>query len=193
MGIWGGFLRGDPPQPPTRQLMLPRLMNMLVNPFISQSDGNGDAGGAVYSRNPPGPPHSIIPLSDPVMPPQWPMVEFVALGALKTGRTRMLLPENFMLLNYFASASVNTKGGFRITALYDVNRRMPLNIRPVNFQTLAGQGNAQLFLRVPYPFGPSVNNSPPQVKITLVNLESAPNTIQFGLYGVVGAKCGGGC
>jgi hypothetical protein len=188
MGVWGGFLRGDPPAAPTRQLMLPRLMNMLANPYgLRTWDGaaNFQKDSYIWADG------NIFNLIPGDVPPQWPMVEFVALGALKTGRTRMLLPENFWLLNYFASSSVNTKGGFRITALYDVNRRMPLNIRPVNFGNLAGQGSAPLFQRVPYPFGPSVNNSPPQVKITVVNLESAPNTIQFGLYGLVGAKCAG--
>jgi hypothetical protein len=187
MGVWGGFLSGDRPQP-TRQLMLPRLMNLLVNPFIGAQDGNGDVGGAVYRRGGFG---SILPLYDPAMPPQWSVVEFVSLGALKTGRTRMLLPENFWLLGYIASSSSNVRGGFRISSLYDVNRRMSLNMRPVNFNTMAGQGGAPLFQRVPYPFGPSVNNSPPQVKITVVNLETVANTIQFAIYGIVGAKCRG--
>ena len=181
MGIWGGFLQGPPPAPPAKQLMLPRLMNLLINPFARARDISGDAGGAVYFF---GGEKLLNGGLDGAGPPQWPLVEFAPLGALKTGRSRILLPEDFVLLNYWASSSSNVRGGFRVM-VYDVNRRMPLTLRPADFNVLAGQGNAPLILRRPYPFGKSVNNSPPQAKITIVNLETVNNTIQFGFYGVI--------
>ena len=170
-----------PPAPP--QLMAPRLMNLLVNPFAREYKMTGDLGGAVYKF---GGGLVLTDESDGTAMPQWPMIEFTnpKLGALKTGRSRILLPDDFVLLNYFASASSNVQGGFRVM-IYDVNRRMPLTLRPVNFNTLAGQGGAQLFQRRPYPFGKSVNNSPPQAKITIVNMEAVANSIQFGFYGVI--------
>jgi hypothetical protein len=179
MGSWNiSFDR-----PPTKQLMLPRLMNLLINPFARSRDISGDAGGAVYLFG------GDLVLDGGLIgagPPQWPMIEFSnpTLGASKTGRSKILLPDDFVLLNYWASASSNVRGGFRVM-VYDVNRRRALTIRPVNFNTLAGQGSAPLFLRRPYPFGKSVNNSPPQAKITLVNLETVANSIQFGFYGVI--------
>jgi hypothetical protein len=163
--------------------MAARLMNLLVNPFSRSRDISGDAGGAVYEFGG----KSI--LADGLVsnqPPQWPMVEFSnpALGTLKTGRSRILLPDDFVLLNMWASASSAAQGGFRVM-VYDVNRRRALTIRPVNFNTLAGQGSAPLFQRRPYPFGKSVNNNPPMAKITIVNLEAVANTIQFGFYGMI--------
>ena len=181
MGIWGGFVQGPAPAAPQRQLMPARLMNLLINPFARARDISGDTGGAVYLSG------GDVLLNGPLKgagPPQWPLIEFAPLGALKTGRSRILLPEDFVLLNYWASSSVTDHGGFRVM-IYDVNRRMPLTIRPADFNTVAGQGNAPLFLRRPYPFGKSVNNSPPQAKITIVNLETVNNTIQFGFYGVI--------
>jgi hypothetical protein len=74
--------------------------------------------------------------------------------------------------------------GFRVN-VYDVNRRRALTIRPANFNTLAGRGGSLLFQRTAYPFGRSVNNSPPQAKITIVNLETVANSIQFGFYGFI--------
>lgn len=185
MGSWN--ISFDRPPAPGRQLMLPRLMNLLINPFARSRDISGDPGGAVYLFG--GQTildHSL--LSD--QPPQWPMIEFSnpALGTLKTGRSRILLPEDFVLLNYWASASSNVQGGFRVN-IYDVNRRRSLTIRPVNFNTLAGQGSAPLFQRRPYPFGRTIQvkgvSQPPCAKITLVNLEAVANTIQFGFYGVI--------
>lgn len=179
MGIWGGFLQGPAPAP-LKQLMPARLMNLLINPFARSRDISGDPGGAVYFFG------GDVLLDGGLKGgiPQWPLIEFAPLGALKTGRSRILLPDDFVLLNYWASSSVTDHGGFRVM-VYDVNRRKPLTIRPVNFNVIAGQGNAPLFQRRPYPFGRSVNNSPPQAKITIVNLETVNNTIQFGFYGVI--------
>lgn len=178
----------DRPPQQAKQLMLPRLMNLLVNPFARSRDISGDAGGAVYMFGG----QSILDhgLFANAGPPQWPMVEFSnpALGALKTGRSRILLPDDFVLLNYWASASSQVAGGFRVM-VYDVNRRRALTIRPANFNTVAGQGAAPLFQRRPYPFGRSVYSGgvtyPPQAKVTIVNLEAVANTIQFGFYGVI--------
>lgn len=181
-GVWGGF-DNRPQQPPPKQLMLPRLMNLLLNPFARSIDITGDAGGAVYLF---GGQRTLGPDLKSDQPPQWPMVEFSspALGALKTGRSRILLPDDFVLLNMWASASSNLQGGFRVM-VYDVNRRRAITIRPVNFNTLAGQASAPLFQRRPYPFGKSVRNNPPMAKITMVNLEAVANTIQFGFYGMI--------
>lgn len=187
MGVWGGFLQ---PGPPTKQLVLPRWMNLLVNPFAkSVLAGQSDYQSAVYQWG------GQVTLdhdlrSMMVGPPQWPMIEFTnpSLGAMKTGRSRIMLPEDFVLLNMWASASSNVQGGFRVM-LYDVNRRRPLTIRPANFNTLAGTGSAPLFQRRPYPFGRTIAaggmSQPPQAKITIVNLEAVANAIQLGFYGVV--------
>jgi len=184
MGSWNiSFDR--PPATLAKQLMLPRLMNLLVNPFAKAVlAGQSDFQSAVYEWG------GNLALDHDLQVahglPQWPMIEFSnpALGASKTGRSKILLPDDFVLLSYWASASSNVKGGFRVM-VYDVNRRRALTVRPVNFNTLAGIGSAPLFLRRPYPFGKSVNNSPPQAKITIVNLETVGNTIQFGFYGVI--------
>jgi len=181
MGSWN--ISFDQPPARLKQLMVPRLMNLLVNPFARSRDISGDFGGAVYFFGG----DTLLDHSlKSEQPPQWPMIEFTnpALGASKTGRSKILLPDDFVLLNYWASASSNVKGGFRVM-VYDVNRRRALTMRPANFNTMAGQGAAPLFLRRPYPFGKSINNSPPQAKITLVNLESVANSIQFGFYGVI--------
>ena len=185
MALWNALFGGGPPS--GRPLMAARLMNLLVNPFAkSDLAGQSDFQSAVYNWG------GGLVLDhglEGAGPPQWPMVEFTnpALGALKTGRSRIMLPDDFVLLNFFAS-SINTNnnshGGFKVN-IYDVNRRQTLTIRPVNFNALAGQGSAPLFLRRPYPFGRSINNSPPQAKITIVNLETVANSIQFGFYGVI--------
>lgn len=182
-GVWGGF-DNRPTSPPAKQLMLPRLMNLLVNPFAKVlGTGQGSPQTSIFYL---GGQQVLDGKTSDAGPPNWPFIEFSnpALGALKTGRSRILLPEDFVLFSYWASSSSNVKGGFRVM-VYDVNRRMPLTLRPVNFNTLAGQGAAPLFLRDPYPFGRSVNNSPPQAKITVVNLETVGNTIQFGFLGFV--------
>jgi hypothetical protein len=179
MGIWGGFLQG--PAPPVKQLFVPRLMNLLVNPFAKLStDGLANFQKSVYQWG------GWTTLGFTADLPQWPMIEFTnpKLGASKTGRSKILLPDDFVLLSYWASATSNVNGGFR-AMVYDVNRRRALTIRPANFNTIAGQGSAPLFMQAPYPFGKSVNNSPPQAKITLVNLETVANGIQFGFYGVI--------
>lgn len=180
MGSWR-ISFDSPRRPPTKQLMLPRLMNLLVNPFARITfDGLANFQKSVYKWG------DWTTLKMTAGMPQWPLVEFSnpALGALKTGRSRILLPDDFVLLSYFASASSNVRGGFRVM-VYDVNRRLPLTLRPANFNTIAGQGSAPQFQQAPYSFGKSVNNSPPQAKITLVNLETVANTIQFGFYGVI--------
>lgn len=179
MGSWN--ISFDQPPPRLKQLMLPRLMNLLISPLAKLSyDGVANFQKSVYQWGD----WTVLQMTGGL--PQWPMIEFSnpALGALKTGRSKILLPDDFVLLSYWASASSNVKGGFR-AMVYDVNRRRALTTRPANFNDLAGQGSAPLFMRRPYPFGKSINNSPPQAKITLVNLESVANTIQFGFYGVI--------
>lgn len=186
MGVWGGFL--NPPPAPTKQLVLPRWMNLLVNPFTKQYLAGQDSPQKVTFSwgGQPSIDHGLASS----LPPQWPLVEFTnpALGAMKTGRSRILLPEDFVLLNYFASATSNLQGGFRVM-IYDVNRRRPLTIRPANFNTIAGQGAAPLFQQRPYPFGRTIASGgisqPPQAKITIVNLEAVANSIQFGFYGII--------
>ena len=188
----GWFTRGlgngaPPPGNVGRPLMPARLINLLVNPFArAMYAGQTEPQSAVYLW---GGKTVLDHGLEGNGPPQWPMIEFTnpALGSLKTGRSRILLPEGFVLLSYWASSTNgnnNSHGGFRVS-VYDVNRRMTLTIRPIDFNTLAGNGTAPLFLRRPYPFGFSVNGSPPQAKITIVNLENVANTIQFGFYGIV--------
>jgi hypothetical protein len=179
-GIWGGFRQSGAAIPPGgKQLMLPRLMNLLINPFARITyDGLANFQKTVYRWGD----WTVLGFTADI--PQWPTIEFNTLGALKTGRSRILLPDDFVLLSYWASASSNVKGGFRVM-VYDVNRRIPLTIRPADFNAIAGQGSAPLFLQAPYPFGKSINNSPPQAKITIVNLETVANLIQFGFYGVI--------
>lgn len=167
-----------------RPLTLPRLINTLINQFAVRgflSNNQKD----VYILGD----GTVIPLKGGF--PMWVYCEFNTLGSLKTGRVRIPMPENFTLLSYFGSASVNTKGGFRVN-VYDVNRRQQLTGRPVNLQTLAGSGSSPLFQggmtgsrqAAPYPFQPS--NA--QVLITVVNLEPNPNIIQFGMYGLQGGR-----
>lgn len=187
-GVWGGFLQR--PQQPTKQLMLPRLMNLLVNPFArGVGAGQADPQNAVFQWG--GTTlidHGLQALV--TIAPQWPLIEFIPLGPGKTGRSRILLPNDFVMLYMFASSSSNVRGGFRVS-VYDVNRRRTLTIRPVNFNTLAGQGATPLILRAPYPFGRSINNSPPQAKVTVVSLENVNSNVQFGFMGVVAPGYGG--
>ena len=179
MGVWGGFLQ--PQGQPQKQLMLPRLLNLLVNPFAKLShDGLANFQKSIYAW---GKGSTLGAFADG-LPPQWPMIEFMPLGPLKTGRSRILLPDDFVLLTYFASSSSNVKGGFRVS-VYDVNRRRSLTVRPVNFNTIAGNGSSPLFMERPYPFGKSINNSPPQAKIVISSLETVNSNIQFGFYGVI--------
>jgi hypothetical protein len=186
VGVWGGFF--NPPAPPTKQLVLPRWMNLLVNPFTKQYLAGQDSPQKVFFSW--GGKLTIDGVMQSSLPPQWPMIEFSnpQLGPMKTGRSRILLPEDFVLLNYFASATSNVQGGFRVM-VYDVNRRRPITIRPANFNTLAGQGAAPLFQQRPYPFGRTVAaggmSNPPMAKITIVNLESVANGIQFGFFGII--------
>lgn len=182
MGIWGGFLQG-PPAPPTKQLMLPRLINLLTNPFaLSYGAGQADPQSAVFFFG--GSRAIDHGLGDLVTAYQWPMVEWIPLGAGKTQRSRILLPEDFVMLEMFASSSSNVKGGFRVS-VYDVNARRSLTMRPVNFNTLAGTGASPLILRAPYPFGRSVNGTQPQAKVTVVSLEAVNSNVQFGFMGVI--------
>lgn len=167
----------------TRPLVIPRLINHLLNSFAVRGQPM-NAQKWPYLRG-----------GDPVVPqieggaPAWIYCEFNPLGANKTGRVRMGLPDGFVLLSYFGSASVNTVGGFRVN-VYDFDNRIRLTERPVNFQLLTGQGNAPLFqpsmigsrVAQPYRFAAVT----PQCSVTIVNLENANNVIQFGLYGLQG-------
>jgi hypothetical protein len=174
-----------PAAPPLRPLTLPRLMNTLLNPFAKLGESLADNQKSVFLLGD----GSIIPIKDGF--PIWVYCEFNTLGALKTQRVRIPMPDKFRLLSYFGSASVNAVGGFRVN-VYDVNRRLRLTDRPINLQTLAGTGNSPLFQggtigsrqAAPYAF----QESNAQVLITIVNLEPNPNVIQFGMYGVQGGK-----
>jgi len=178
---------GVPPDggPPLRPLMLPRIIATFTNVFSvvgntpadNQKDvyiiGDGSIFGDVTGGT-----------------PSWIPCDFNPLGPSKTGRSKLPLPDNFSLLAFFASCSSNVKGGFRVN-VYDVNRRIRLTERPVNFNALAGTGSSPLFIggdwgldRVAYPYAFQPNNA--QVMITIVNLETVNNTIEFGLYGIQG-------
>jgi len=125
-----------PAAPPLRPLTLPRLMNTLLNQFANRGAQN-DFGMTVYLRGD----GNTIPIKGGF--PIWVYCEFNPLNSLKTGRVRIPMPDSFRLLTYFGSASVNTKGGYRVN-VYDVNRRKRLTDRPINFQDLAGNGSATL-------------------------------------------------
>jgi len=175
---------GSPPNPPLRPLTLPRLVNTLINPLARTGSLANNAKETYVLGD-----GSTIPIAGGF--PIWVYCEFNTLGALKTGRVRLPMPDSFRLLSYFASASVNTKGGFRVN-VYDVNRRLRLTDRPLNVQTLAGNGSSPLFQgatigsRQAAPYAFQETNA--QVLITVVNLESAPNLIQFGMYGIQGGR-----
>jgi hypothetical protein len=176
-----GLGAAPPPQP---KLMPPRLINLLLNPFARTGFASNNQRDVYLLGD-----GSIIPIAGGF--PIWVYCEFNTLGALKTGRVRIPMPENFRLLTYFGSATVNTKGGFRVN-VYDVNRRQRLTDRPLNLQTLAGTGSSPLFQGstigsrqgAPYPF----QSSNATALITIVNLESSPNIIQFGMYGLQGGR-----
>jgi len=165
---------GAPGGPP-RQLTLPRLMNLMVNPFAERGTMPAlDFQNAVYRFG------GIAILKDTYKEPFpiWIGAD-LALGALKTARGHFPIPKNFYLLSYFCSSSSNVKGGFKVVA-YDTARRMPFMLRPGNFNTLAGNGTSPLFNLVPY----AIDGQEPKVKWTVKNLETvATNNIQFGMYG----------
>jgi hypothetical protein len=177
---------GPPPAAaaPLRSLTLPRLMNTLLNPFAHTGTPSNNQKDPYMLGD-----GTVIPIKGGF--PIWVYCEFNTLGAFKTGRVRIPMPDSFRLLSYFGSASVNTQGGFRVN-VYDVNRRLRLTDRPLNFQNLAGTGSSPLFQgsfigsrqAAPYAF----QESNAQVLITVVNLEPNPNIVQFGMYGVQGGK-----
>lgn len=185
------LFKDGPPQaqapggPPLRPLMLPRLIATFENIFSVAGMSLANNQKEVYLRG-DGPVFDMIAGGTP----SWVPCDFLPLGPSKTGRSKMPLPDNFTLLGFFASASVSDRGGFRVN-VYDVNRRIRLTERPVNFNAIAGTGSSPLFLggdwgnsrfAAPYAFQP--NNA--QVMITVVNLEIVNNNIEFGLYGVQG-------
>lgn len=181
---WFQNLGAAPPAQRVRPLTLSRLVNTLINPFArSGFAANNQRDPYILGDG------TVIAISGGF--PMWVYCEFNTLGSLKTGRVRIPMPDSFRLLTYFGSATVNTKGGFRVN-VYDVNRRLRLTDRPINFQTLAGTGSSPLFQGstigsrqgAPYAFQP--NNA--QVLITIVNLEPNPNVIQFGMYGIQGGR-----
>ncbi|MBZ5662705.1 MAG: hypothetical protein LAO08_20075 [Acidobacteriia bacterium] len=184
MGWFSNLGAAPPPQAPLRPLTLPRLVNTLLNQFALRGfPANNQKDPYIFGDG------TIIPIKGGF--PIWVYCEYNTLGALKTGRVRIPMPDDFRLLSYFGSASVNTKGGFRVN-VYDVNRRLRLTDRPVNLQTLAGTGSSPLYQggftgsRQAAPYAFQKSNS--QVLITIVNLEPNPNQIQFGMYGIQGGK-----
>lgn len=188
---WFRGMGGDPPPSPQplRSLTLPRLINTLVNPFAMSGNSPADNQKDIYMLGD----GSDIPFVGGT--PAWVYCSFDPLGALKTGRTRILMPTNFTLLTYFASATVLTAlGGFKVN-VYDATkcRRQNLTERPLNFNALAGTGSSPLFQGSakrmssparPYSFEP--NNA--QVLVTIVNMEAVNNFIQFGFYGMQGGQ-----
>lgn len=182
MGWFQGL--GASPAPPLRPWTLPRLINTLINPFSRRGTQSENQSNVYILAD-----GTIIPIVGGA--PMWVYCEFNPLGSLKTGRVRIPMPDSFRLLSYFGSATVNTKGGFRVN-VYDMNRRVRLIDRPVNLQTLAGTGSSPLFQggtigsrqAAPYAF----QEASAQVAITIVNLEPNPNIIQFGMYGIQGGR-----
>jgi hypothetical protein len=181
---------GAPPaadgSPPLRPLMLPRIIATFTSIFGQAGNSAANLQKDIYIYGD----GSVF--SDGIIggTPSWIPCDFNPLGPSKTGRSKMPLPDNFTLLSFFASASSNVKGGFRVN-VYDINRRIRLTERPVNFNTIAGTGSSPLFIggdwgpsrfALPYRFQPL--NA--QVMITIVNLETVNNTIEFGLYGIQG-------
>ena len=185
--LFDGAPPAQPPgAPPLRPLMLPRIIATFENIFAvigntpadNQKDVYIAGDGSVFDGNIKG------------GTPSWIPCDFLPLGPSKTGRSKMPLPDNFTLLAFFASSSSVVKGGFRVN-IYDINRRIRLTERPVNFNIIAGTGSSPLFLggdwgpsrlAQPYQFQPT--NA--QVMITIVNLETVNNNIEFGLYGIQG-------
>lgn len=178
MSFWDTLFGKTPPPGspggPPRQLTLPRLMNLMVNPFAVRGGSLANFQKDVYQYGGKALLRDLY--KDPF--PEWIGVDLV-LGALKTARGHFPIPQNFYLLSYFASSSSNVKGGFKVVA-YDTTRRIPLMLRPGNFNTLAGTGSSPLFNMVPYP----IVGQEPKLKWTIKNLETvAQNNIQFGIYG----------
>ena len=163
---------GTPGGPP-RQLTLPRLMNLMVNPLAIRGGSAANFQKDIYEYGS----GAILRngYRDPF--PIW-MVADLSLGAMKTARGHFPIPRNFYLLSLFASSSSNVKGGYKVVA-YDTTRRMPFMLRPGNFNTLAGNGSSPLFMKVPYP----IDGKEPKIKWTVASLESVTNNVQFGLYG----------
>src|SRR6202040_3849692 len=140
--LWD-MLFGKTPPPgmpggPPRQLTLPRLMNLMVNPLAIRGGSAANFQKDVYEWG------GVAILRDKYQNPfpEWIGVD-LALGPLKTARGHFPIPANFYLLSYFASSSSSVKGGFKVVA-YDTTRRMPLMLRPGNFNTLAGTGSSPL-------------------------------------------------
>ena len=172
--IFGKAAPPGMPGGPRRQLSLPRLMNLMVNPFATRASLVGDFQSAVYEYNG----NAILKngYKDPF--PIWIGVD-LQLAALKVARGHFPIPLNFYLLSYFASSTSNVKGGFK-AIMYDTTRRIPLMLRPGNFNTLAGTGSSPMFFLRPYP----IEGQEPKIKWTIKNLETvAQNNIQLGLYG----------
>jgi hypothetical protein len=172
--------------PPLRPLMLPRIIATFENIFARSGNTPADNQKDVYLNGD----GSVF--SDGIVggTPSWIPCDFNPLGPSKTGRSKMPLPDNFTLLSLFASSSSVVKGGFRVN-VYDINRRIRLTERPVNFNAIAGNGSSPLFIggdwgtsRYALPYQFQATNA--QVMITIVNLETVANTIEFGLYGIQG-------
>jgi len=184
MSFWDTLFGKTPPPGapggPPRQLTLPRLLNTLINPYAISGGSVANFQKDVYRY----PTHGdIIWLKDKLQNPFpiWIGVD-LSLGFLKTARGHFPIPKNFYLLNYFASASSNVKGGFK-AVLYDTRCRIPFTLRPVNFNALAGQGSQPLFQHVPYMMNPEGKEV--KLKWTVKNLETvANNNIELGIYGV---------
>jgi hypothetical protein len=172
--------------PPLRPLMLPRIIATFENIFAVSGNTPADNQKDVYISGD----GSVFDGAVQGGTPSWIPCDFSPLGPSKTGRCKMPLPDNFTLLAFMASASVNTKGGFRLN-VYDINRRIRFTERPVNFNAFAGTGSSPLFLggdwgtsrfALPYQFQPT--NA--QCMITVVNLETVNNNIELVMYGIQG-------
>jgi hypothetical protein len=185
------LFKDGPPQatspggPPLRPLMLPRLIATFHNIFALTGNSPADNQRDVYLSGD----GSIFDMIAGGTP-SWIPCDFLPLQPSKTGRSKMPLPDNFTLLAFFASASVSDRGGFRVN-VYDINRRIRLTERPVNFNAIAGTGSSPLFIggdwgpsRYAFPYQFQPDNA--QVMITVVNLETVNNNIEFGLYGIQG-------
>ena len=185
MSLWDSFFgRSNTPPPgmpggPPRQLALPRLLNLLINPFaITQPQQQAGFGKAVYQYSNYGDPALLRDqLLNPF--PVWIGVD-LQLGAQKTARGHFPIPANFYLLALLASTSISDNGGFKFV-LYDTYRRIQLMTRMANFNVMAGRGNSPLFLRVPYLLNPQGGEV--KVKFTIASLEKRTTNVQLALYG----------
>jgi hypothetical protein len=182
---WFRGMGADAPPPPQRSLTIPRLINTLLNPF-AQSGQAANFQKDVYLYGDGG----IYGIKNGM--PTWVYCDFLPLGPSKTGRTKINIPDSFTLLAFLASSSSIVRGGFRVN-VYDVNRRRRLTERPANFNTMAGTGSSPMFMggsrssrmsADPYRF----KDSNAQAMITIVNLETVNNNIEFILYGVQGGS-----